>query len=203
MTGFPRMILIGCLACGMLFTTGTVYADDILDQIDEAIALYKQGDYRGAVAELDFATTQIRQLLAGQAADALPEALPNWQAEEVETMAMAGAMFGGGISAERNYTKGDAEVDIQIIGDSPMLQGMLMMFNNPAIMSGSGKSLKRIKGHKAALEYDKGDRSGEITMVAHNVVLITVKGSNVDKDDLLAYAEAIDFDLIGDLVAEN
>ena len=201
MKRFPWLVLIGCLACGLFFTSGTVYADDILDQIDEAIALYKQGDYKGAIAGLDFATAQIRQLLAGQVADALPEALPGWQAEEVETLAMA--MFGGGVSAERSYTKGDATVDIQLIGESPMLQGILMMFNNPAIMSSSGKTLKRIKGHKAALEYDVDDRSGEITMVVHNVVLITVEGSDVDQDDMLAYAEAIDFDLIGELISGN
>lgn len=36
-----------------------------------------------------------------------------------------------------------------------------------------------------------------------DVVLITVKGSNVDQDDLQPHAEAIDFDLIGELVSGN
>jgi len=203
MTRFARLMLIGSLAWGLLFAPGTGYADEILDQINEAIALYKQGDFSGAIAGLEFAMTQIRQLQAARVADALPAALPGWQAEEAETMVMAGTMLGGGISAERTYTKGDAEVDIELIGESPMLQGMLMMFNNPMMMSSSGKTLKRIKGQKAAWEYDADDRSGEITIVTHNVVLITVKGSNVDQDDLLAYAEAIDFDLIGELVSGN
>ena len=203
MTRFARLMLIGSLAWGLLFAPGTGYADEILDQIDEAIALYKQGDYSGAIAGLDFAMTQIRQLQAARVADALPAALPGWQTEEAETMVMGGTMLGGGISAERTYKKGDAKVDIQLIGESPMLQGMLMMFNNPMMMSNSGKTLKRIKGQKAAWEYDVDDRSGEITIVAHNVVLITVEGSNVDQDDLLAYAEEIDFDLIGELVSGN
>ena len=203
MTRLTCLLMIGTLASGLLIAPDTARADDILDQIDEAIALYKQGDYSGAIAEFDFITTQIRQLQAGRVADALPPALPGWKTEDAETNAMSGAMLGGGISAERTYTKGKAEVDIQLIGESPMLQGILMMFKNPMILSSSGKKLKRISGLKAACEYDADDRSGEIMMVAHNAVLITVQGTDVDEDDLQAYAEAIDIDLIGKVVSGN
>ncbi|MBU1700673.1 MAG: hypothetical protein KJ970_08030 [Candidatus Eisenbacteria bacterium] len=203
MKRFTGLMLIGILACGLFFALGTATADEILDQINEAMELYKQGDYSGAVSGLDFAAMQIRELQAARAAEALPAALPGWQAEEAETSSMSGAMFGGGISAERTYTKDDAEVNIQLISESPMLQGIMMMFNNPMVMSSSGKKLKQIKGQKAAWEYNPEDRSGEIILVAHNVVMITVKGSNVDESELLAYAEAIDFDLIGKLVSGN
>jgi hypothetical protein len=193
----------GAFVAALLLAPGSAQADDILDQIAEAIAMYKEGDYSGAIAGLDFASTQIRQLLAGQAADALPAPLPGWEAEDAETTAMSGTMFGGGISAERTYRKGDAEVDVQLLGESPMLQGMMMMFNNPMIMSGSGKSLKRIKGHKAAVEYDGKDRSGEIMMIVAGSVMITVRGSDVSQEDLTAYAEAIDFELLGKLASGN
>ena len=141
MKSFWRLMATGAFVAALLLSPGSAQADDILDQIAEAIAMYKEGDYSGAIAGLDFASTQIRQLLAGQAADALPAPLPGWEAEDAETTAMSGSMFGGGISAERTYRKGDAHVDVQLLGESPMLQGMMMMFNNPMIMSGSGKSL--------------------------------------------------------------
>ena len=198
-----RVMATGAFVAALLLSPGSAQADDILDQIAEAIAMYKEGDYSGAIAGLDFASTQIRQLLAGQAADALPAPLPGWEAEDAETTAMSGTMFGGGISAERAYRKGDAQVDIQLLGESPMLQGMMMMFNNPMIMSGSGKSLKRIKGQKAAVEYDGKDRSGEIMMIVAGSVMITVRGSDVSQEDLMAYAEAIDFELLGKLASGN
>ncbi len=203
MKSFWRLMATGAFVAALLLSPGSAQADDILDQIAEAIAMYKEGDYSGAIAGLDFASTQIRQLLAGQAADALPAPLPGWEAEDAETTAMSGSMFGGGISAERTYRKGDAHVDVQLLGESPMLQGMMMMFNNPMIMSGSGKSLKRIKGQKAAVEYDGKDRSGEIMMIVAGSVMITVRGSDVSQEDLMAYAEAIDFELLGKLASGN
>jgi hypothetical protein len=71
------------------------------------------------------------------------------------------------------------------------------------IMSGSAKSLKRIKGQKAAVECDGKDRSGEIMMIVAGSVMITVRGSDVSQEDLMAYAEAIDFELLGKLALGN
>lgn len=192
---------VAVCAGGMLIGTLPVRADEILDQVQEAIELYKQGDYSGAVSGLDFAATQIRQLQAGRVSDALPQALQGWEADEAEMGAMSGAMFGGGVTAERSYSKGDASVDVQIVGESPMLQSVLMMFNNTMIMSASGRKLTRLKGQKAAVEYDAGARSGEIQIVVMNSILVTVQGSDVAEEDLRAYAEAVDFALLKKLAA--
>jgi hypothetical protein len=198
-----RMVLVTCglVLAALAIHPGAALADEILGQIEEAIVLYKQGDYAGAASGLDFAATQIRQLQAGRVSEALPEPLTGWKAAEAETAAMSGAMFGGGITAERSYVKDDAQVDIQIVGEAPMLQAVLMMFNNPMMMSGSGKKLTRIKSQKAALEYDKDDQSGEIIIVVQNSVMVTVKGSDVSQEDLRAYADAIDYDLISKLAS--
>ena len=123
--------------------------------------------------------------------------------EDVETTAMGGAMFGGGISAARSYTKKSTNVEITILSDTPMLQGALMMINNPVMVTSSGQKLTRIKGKKAIVNFDKGDNSGEINIVVANSVLITVRGSDATLEDVTAYAEAIDYDLVTKLATSN
>jgi len=193
---FAAVFLVAILALA-----STASADEISDQIEEAIALYESGDYAGAVSELDFAAAQIRQLQAGKYSDALPDPLPGWESEAAETTAISGSMMGGAVGANREYTKDDATAEIQILAESPMLQAIAMMFNNPMMLTSSGMELIKIKGQKAALEYDTDNRSGEIMLVVLNTVLVTVSGSNIDQEDLEAYAEAIDYALIKKIVA--
>lgn len=190
--------LLGAILGAMLLVGGilSARADDIEMEIQEALKLYQAGDFSGAVGGLEFAAQQIRQQMAGEVSDALPDALPGWEAEDVETAALGGAMLGGGITAGRSYTKDDASVDIEIVGESPMLQMVVTMFNNPMMMSGSGKKLVRIAGNKAAVEYDRGDRYGEIQVVVARSVLVTISGSDVAEEDLKAYAEAVKYDVI-------
>jgi hypothetical protein len=189
------------LALGVASLANAVHADEIVDQINEAIKMYEAGDYAGAVSELEFAATQIRQLQAGEISNALPQPLPGWKAEDIETSAMSGAMMGGGVTAGREYHKDDASIEIQIIGQAPMLQAVAMMFQNPMIMSSSGKKLTKIKGYKAAVEYKEGERSGEIQLIVQSSVLVTVSGHGVSEEDLKTYAEAIDYKLIEKLAA--
>jgi hypothetical protein len=203
MRKFVSMLIGSIVAAGILFGGTIAQADEILDQVNEAIDMYKAGDYGGAASGLDFAAQQIRQLQAGEISQALPDALPGWKVADSETTAMSAAFFGGGITAGREYAKGDAEVGIQIVGQAPMLQAVLMMFNNPMMMSGSGMKLTRIEGQKAAVEYDKQERSGEIQIVVQNSVLVTVTGSDVSQEDLEAYAGAVDYDLIKEFASGN
>jgi hypothetical protein len=109
-------------------------------------------------------------------------------------------MFGGGTSAEREYTRGDASVTIQIMTDSPMLQGVAMMINNPMFAGADGGKLERINKQKALVKYDEGDRSGSINLMVAGTILITIEGNDADLDDLRAYAEAIDYGAIADQI---
>jgi hypothetical protein len=187
------------VALGLVAPT-TAQADEILDQINQAIAMYKSGDFAGAAGELEFAAAQIRQLRAGEIAKALPAPLAGWSADEAETAAMGASMFGGGTTASRDYDRDKARVSVQIVTDSPMLQSVAMMLNNPMIMSGSGQKLIRIKGNKASLEWN--DDGGTINVVYQGRVLVTVEGRRCTQDDLTAYAEAVDYDLIGESLAK-
>ncbi len=175
-------------------------ADEITDQIQEALELYKAGDYAGAAGDLEFAAAQIRQMRAGEISGALPEALTGWSAEDAETSAMGASYMGGATSASRSYTKDEASIDIQILTDSPMLSSLSMLLNNPMLLSSSGQKLIRVEGNKGALDWD-GD-SGDLNVVVNGVVLVSLNASSCTKDELMAYAEAVDYALIKKLISQ-
>ena len=104
------------------------------------------------------------------------------------------ALFGGGVTAERYYEKGESNIQISIFSDSPLMQSMMMMLSNPMLATSDGGKMIKVSGHKAILNYDDEERSGDIDIVLASKYLIQLSGYMVDKEDLMSYAEAIDFD---------
>jgi hypothetical protein len=188
----PTLIFLGATA--LLFSTASLRADDVTDSIDEAVKAYKDGDYAMAASSLDGAAQLIRQKRAESFTKHFPAAPSGWTAEDATSEAVGAAMFGGGITAERRYAKGESEVTMKLVTDSPMMSAMMMMMNNP-MMLGSGDSgkLERIKGQKALVKYDGGDKSGEINIAVAGTLLITITGNNVTAAELKSFAEAIDY----------
>lgn len=180
---------------------GTAYAraadsDPVLETIQEAMDYYTEGDYAGAAGTLDYAAQLIRQKRGEGMTILLPDPLDGWEAEEATSQAAGAALFGGGTSVEREYTKEDASVNISIMTDSPMLQGVAMMLNNPMFANADGGKLVRINKQKAILKYEAEDRSGSINLMVGGTVLVTIEGDDVDLEDLMAYAEVIDYTAI-------
>jgi len=191
-----RLLTATLVLVSMMLPVINAQADEIIDEINEAIKLYKSGDLSGAVDGLDFAAQQIRQLQAGSITKALPEPLKGWKADEAEGSALAGGMMGGAVSASRRYYKGNANIEVSITGESPALQAMMMMFDNSMMLSMSGKKIKKIKGNKAVIEFDKADKYGEITMVIKKAVMVVINGSACALEEMMAYAEALDFEML-------
>lgn len=172
-------------------------ADEVVDQIKEAVELYEKGNYSEAVANLNFAVGQIQQKQAAGLKGVFPEPLEGWQAKDSSGEFAPAAFLGGGISASRNYyvEDSDREVDIEIVTDSPLLQSMMMFFTNPAFTASQpGTKLVKIGGQKALQKFNPQDREGEINIVIASRMLVSIKSRGSDKpDDLLAYANAMDF----------
>jgi len=194
-----RPIQVAILVVAMLACVLPAAADELIDQINQAIALYEAGDFAGAAGELEFVAAQIRQLRAGGLTAARGEPLAGWTAEEATSASAGAAMFGGGTTAGREYEKGDADIDVQIVTDSPMLASLSMMLNNPMVLSASGQKLVRIEGNKASMEWE-GDR-GTINVVVMGVVLVTVNGNSCTEADLTRYAEAVNYGVIKELMS--
>lgn len=189
---FLRLPLALCTA-GMLASGAVLRADDVTDQIDEAMKAYKENDFATAAQGLEAAAQLIRQKRAEGFKAYLPGAPAGWTAEDAASSAAGAGFFGGGVTAERNYTKGDASVSVKLVTDSPMLQGMLMLVNNPMFASSDGGKLERIKGQKAIVKHDATGKSGSINIVVAGSLLVTIEGSNVTAADLKLFAEAIDY----------
>ncbi|TYT74236.1 hypothetical protein [Desulfobotulus mexicanus] len=195
----------GCLRtavfCLTLVFSSICIADDVTDSISEAMELYKSGNYTEAVSSLNYATQLISQKKAGALEAFLPLAQTGWNREGVESQAVSSSMFGGGIGASAVYTKKtgqDEEYDfpriqVKIAADSPMLQGMMVMMSNPMFMGSDGGKLERIKGQQAVVRYDTQNKSGEINITVAQRFLITIEGSHVAREDMLVYANAIDY----------
>lgn len=173
------------LAFAFTASLAPVRADEVEDSIKDALASYGRKDYVAAKQSLDYASQLIAQMNAGRLAEILPKPLPGWTAEEVESQAGAMAMFGGGIQAARAYTKGDARIQVTVVGDSPLLGQFMPVFSNPAIAGAMGK-MSRI-GKQMVLETN----DGKLVMVVANRFLVTVEGSE-SAQDRMAYAKAMD-----------
>ncbi len=168
------------------------YTDDIEDSIKEALQFYENGEYKDAVESLNYASQLIQQKKGKSLEAFLPEALSGWTSQGAASQA-SGAMFGGGITAERKYSKGSSSISIKIITDSPLMQGMMMMFSNPMLATSDGGKLERIGGQKAIVKFNPERKKGEIKIVVANQFLVLIDGRGITKNDLEAYAKAIDY----------
>ena len=188
------IILVAC--CLPMQAAAAEGKDDVLTTIEEAVKQYKSGDYAGAVSNLDYASQLVRQKKSERMKDLLPDPLAGWQANPASAQTLGTAVFGGGVTVSRDYKKGDASVSIEIVSDSPVLQSVMMMLNNPMFAGASGGSLKTIKGQRAIIKYDDKEQKGEVNIVVAGRFMITVKGNHVDLNTLVEYSESIDFELL-------
>ena len=177
----------------LMFFCEIVKADEVTNIIKEATGQYEKGDYIAAINSLDYATGIIRQKRGESLQAFLPRPLKGWTADETTYQAAGAIMLGGGVSAEGKYYNGNSFVSVNIITDSPMLQGVLMMLNNPIIMSTGAKRMETIKGQRAIVDYDPRIGKGEINVAIANRVLVNIKGTSVSREDLKAYADSIDY----------
>jgi len=160
--------------------------DEFAGILKKAEALYAQGKLAEAIAHI-----QSKQM--DQYETLFPAPLTGWKAEKVESQAMSAVVAGAGISMSRSYhTENGADLSITMVTDSPMMAGLLMAFGNPLVMGGN--RVVTVNGEKATYEWDDDEMSGKIQIIVDRRVLITVEGSGLEKkDDLVAYANAIDF----------
>jgi hypothetical protein len=192
-----RLSFIAVMAVVLLSMNGLARADEVSDQIKEALEFYEKGSYSEAVTALNFAVGQIQQKQTAGLKDVFPKPLKGWTAEETSGEFGAAPFLGGGISASRRYfvENGDKSVTIEIVTDSPLLQSVLMFYTNPAFFANQPDTkLVKIEGRKAIQKFSQQEQGGEINIVIGSRMLISIKGSALEAvDDMLAYANAIDY----------
>lgn len=188
-----RFLLCAAMLALTLLASPVFAEDEVLRTVDEAVSQYKKGDFAGAASNLDYASQLIRQKKSEEMKSLLPEPLAGWTAEPASAQALGTAVFGGGITVSRSYSNPPASLSIDIVSDSPLLQSLVMMLNNPMFVGASGGKLEAVKGQRAIVKYNESTRSGDLNIVVDNRFMVTVKGQKIGREDLLAFAGLIDF----------
>ena len=182
------------LALAIVLSAQPLLAEDnVLSTIKEAIRQYQAGDYTGASSNLDYASQLVRQQKSEKMKGLLPTPPAGWQAGEASAQALGTAILGGGVTVSRDYTKGPSVVSVEIVSDSPVLQSVLVMINNPMFAGAGGGKLETVKGQRAIIKFENNKQSGELYIVVATRFVITIKGRQVTREDLLAFAEIMDY----------
>lgn len=192
------MLLRPVIAASLL-VTATAFgarADDVTDQINEALKAYQNHDTQTAIAALDAASTLLRQARAEGLKKLLPAVPPGWTADNAESTAVGAAMLGGGNTASRVYHNGSQRVEVQIMSDSPMLQGMAALLNSPLAAMGGMKTVV-IGGRR--MSYTDSDNS-YMTLVADKVIVKIDGNKDTPEPTLKSFIGTIDFAAIEKLV---
>jgi hypothetical protein len=189
-----KILLRISLALAIVLSAQSLLAEDnVLSTIKEAIRQYQAGDYTGASSNLDYASQLVRQQKSEKMKGLLPPPPAGWQAGEASAQALGAAILGGGVTVSRDYTKGSSVVSVEIVSDSPVLQSVLVMINNPMFAGAGGGKLETVKGQRAIIKYENNKKSGELYIVVGSRFVVTIKGRQVTREDLLAFAEIMDY----------
>jgi hypothetical protein len=192
MSRIPHTALFLCIP--IVLSAQPLWAEDnVLSTIREATRQYEAGDYTGAASNLDYAAQLVRQQKSERMKALLPEPLDGWEGKEANAQALGAAILGGGVTVSREYKRGSSSISVEIVSDSPVLQSVLMMVNNPMFAGAGGGKLEALKGQRAILKFDSGKKSGELYVVVDSRFVITIKGRQISREDLVAYGEAIDY----------
>lgn len=188
-----RILACLTLTISTFCATPLLRADDVTDSVEEAMDFYKAGNFTEAAASLEYAAQLVRQKRSGDLAAFLPSAPKGWEIEDEENQAISGALLGGVTGVTRNYRKkgGDASASVAILTDSPMLQSIAYMINNPAIVAASGMKAVRINGVRGM--YDGDDEAGQLQLLVDGRFLITLEGDGVGEAFLTELAGQIPF----------
>jgi hypothetical protein len=178
----------------ILCASPLVAEDNILGAIEEAVRQYQAGDFTGASSNLDYASQLVRQRKSEKMKDLLPEAPAGWQAGEASSQALGTAVLGGGVTVSRDYTRGTSILTVEIVSDSPVLQSVLMMINNPLFAGAGGGKLETLQGQRAVVKYDTSKKRGEVYVVVASRFIVTIKGRQVARNDLLTFAQVVDYE---------
>jgi hypothetical protein len=178
------------VAVAMLATSVPAAADDVTDQINQALEAYQKQNLSAAVAALDTAAGLIRQKKTEAWKTALPAPLSGWTADKAQGSALAPALLGGATTVSRVYRKAGDTITISIIADSPIVATIAAFLANSVVGLIGNSEIAVINGRRAL--YSKDENSFQ-TLVGDKV-LVKVEGSHgIDDPVLREWFQAIDY----------
>ncbi len=193
-----KVVLFLIIASGVFANPKT----EAIGSIDTAKSLVSKEKYSKALEELNFAISKINEILSEKVSVFIPEPIEGFTIsnKNAQSLGQFGAVLGSAnaitATADYNNETTGAYMDINIsvggvLGQAGSLANFGKMFGAGSIKT---KSI-RIKGYTGTLEYDKENQSGSLSVQVGTKASVTIKGSSIDKEDLLiSLAEKIDYD---------
>ncbi len=172
------MVLLASMA-------GAAFADEVTDAIEAGRRAYVAGQLAKAKEAIELASKLIGKKHADAYAKALPAPLPGWKADDVQVTAVGSAGFGASSASRRYENAAGDQVEIQITGDSAVIEQFAAMMTNPEVAGAMGK-IVAVGGERALQSMD-----GDVHIGVGNRFLVAVQG-NGSVNDKLAYARAVD-----------
>jgi hypothetical protein len=181
------LIPIAMLLGAVLARVDPVLADSVTDQLDQAKAYYTQGDFAGALAELEFAQQEIRGKVNASYLETFPAPAAGWTVEEVKPDDTASVpLLGPANMIQRTYHAGESTIDGQIMTGGGFMQGLAPMFLNPQMLAAQPNAKRvRIGRENAVATYDESARTGQLILDVGGKVTIMLDGRGLDSSDPL------------------
>lgn len=194
----------------VLFFAPMSYSQEMTAQdfLDEADGYINSKNYKEAVNSLNGAISELNKLLINEIREALPDEINGYKAtsdDDDSSGSAAMALFGGGLTVERNYFKSEGNWDnyfkVSIMGNSPLLASVNMMLSNSMYMSGSGSKIIKMGSRKAILSDDgDGEFKFQLPLISS---LISVEGHGFSSSDhFMSFINKIPFDAIAKKLGE-
>lgn len=184
--GWPAKLCRGAVVA-LVMGSPAWAADQVPAQIEAARAAYQKNDLARTAKALEAALADIHDRLGKALAETMPPAAAGWQADPPEVQGLG--QVGGGMAVTRAYAKGESSLNASLFLDSPAVEASAALFANPAATAAQ-PNMKRVKvgAEDALLRYDAANKSGEITMVLGNRILLAIEGDNLASGDMLTEA---------------
>ncbi|MBC7908293.1 MAG: hypothetical protein H7Y60_16320 [Rhodospirillaceae bacterium] len=173
-----------CVIVGVAMALPAFAADNVPAQIEAARAAYQKNDLPRTARALEAALADIHDRLGKALAETLPVPATGWQADPAELQGLG--QVGGGLSVSRAYAKGESTLNATLFLDSPAVEAAAALLANPAATAAQ-PNMKRVKvgAEDALLRYDTSTKSGEITLVLNNRVLLELEGESLANAETL------------------
>jgi hypothetical protein len=194
-----KVSLFALASVAALAPVASAADDEITAELDAAKTAYNDGNISGAIQALDMARQLLMQKTAANLANLFPE-FKGFRRGEPESSAAGQAMFGGGVTAECEYTaeSGDGTFRNKFTAKSPALQGVMMMLNMPGMTGSNDMKVERIAGKRCLVQV-KG-KSGKIQIVYESELLVEIEFDDVEYEKIKAYIAVIPWDQLGQLL---
>ena len=172
--------------------TKKVEAKNFPTLVITANAAWEAGQFGTAAKALQDALTLVNAKRREVCLKAFPPAPEGWEFKPNDPDKAENAMFGGmvGITVEGNYRgPDDQRLSLTATIDSPMVQMMAMMINNPAMLGDKGEIIKYGK-HTAVLQ-KKGATGYDLSILIGDDIVVADAGRMTDDALLGIMSQAV------------